>query len=109
MPERSLASWRPSARSHAVKTSRGPIRFISELAECRDELATRTFTVTIERDKETGYFITQCVELPAAISQGKTEEEAKKNIKEAIELVLEHLEEKAGVRKSGKKLIEVAV
>ncbi|MGP8125018.1 MAG: type II toxin-antitoxin system HicB family antitoxin [Nitrososphaerales archaeon] len=70
----------------------------------------RAFTVTLEKDKETGYYTAQCVELPGAISQGKTEEEARKNIKEAIELVLEYLEEKAGVRKgSGKKLIEVVV
>ncbi len=70
----------------------------------------RTFTVALEKDKETGYYAAQCVELPQAISQGRTEEEARKNIKEAIELVLEHLEEKAGVRKgSGKKLIEVMV
>lgn len=72
-------------------------------------MATRTFTVTLERDKDTGYFTAQCVELPAAISQGKTEAEAKRNIKEAIELVLEHLEEKAGVKGSGKKLVEVVV
>jgi predicted RNase H-like HicB family nuclease len=72
-------------------------------------LTTRNFTVTIEKDKETGYYTAQCVELPAAISQGKTEEEAKENIKEAIQLVLEYLEEKAGLRKHKKKLIEVAV
>ena len=68
-----------------------------------------TFTVTIERDKNTGYYTTQCVELPAAISQGKSEEEAKENVKEAIEVVLEYLEEKAGLKRRGKKLVEVAV
>lgn len=72
-------------------------------------MTTRIFTVTLERDRETGYYTAQCVELPAAISQGKTEEEAKENVKEAIELVLEYLEEKAGVRKRGKKLVEVVV
>ncbi len=72
-------------------------------------MGSRTFTVTIEKDKETGYYTAQCVELPAAISQGRSEEEAKANIKEAIELVLEYLEEKAGIKKRGRKLIEVAV
>lgn len=72
-------------------------------------MTTRTFTVTLERDRETGYYTAQCVELPAAISQGKTEEEAKENVKEAIELVLEYLKEKAGERKRGKKLVEVVV
>ncbi len=49
------------------------------------------------------------MELPAAISQGKTEEEALANIKDAIQLVLDYLEEKAGTKKPGKKLVEVIV
>ena len=72
-------------------------------------MTSRTFTVTIEKDKKTGYYTAQCVELPAAISQGKSEEEAKENVKEAIELVLEYLEDKAELKKRGKKLVEVAV
>lgn len=70
-------------------------------------MVTRTFTVTVEKDKDTGYYTAQCVELPAAISQGKTEAESKRNVKEAIELVLEHLEEKAGVKRSSKKRVKV--
>ncbi len=46
------------------------------------------FTVVLEAAEEGGYAV-QCIELPAAISQGETREEALKNIKEAIELVLE--------------------
>lgn len=38
-----------------------------------------------------GYYVAQCVELPAAITQGKTKKEAVKNIREAIELVLEDM------------------
>jgi predicted RNase H-like HicB family nuclease len=41
------------------------------------------------RKGEDGYFVVQCVELPAAISQGETKSEALKNIREAIELLLE--------------------
>ena len=44
------------------------------------------------RKGEDGYYIVQCVELPAAITQGKTRKEAFKNIKEAIELVLEDMQ-----------------
>lgn len=62
--------------------------------------------MTLEKDKEMGYHTAQCVELPAAISQGKTEAEAKKNIKEAIELVLERLEGKAGVKRSSKQRVK---
>ena len=43
--------------------------------------------------KEDSGFSVQCVELPQAISQGETEKEALENIKEAIALVLEDLEE----------------
>ena len=46
------------------------------------------FNVVLEPAEEGGYTV-QCLELPAAISQGETKEEALKNIKEAIELVLE--------------------
>ncbi len=54
----------------------------------------REFTVVLDKDEDGGYSA-QCVEMPAAISQGNTMEEALKNTKEAIELVLEVLERKA--------------
>ena len=44
--------------------------------------------VSLEGDEKSGYAI-QCVEYPEALSQGKTKDEAKKNILEAISLVLE--------------------
>jgi predicted RNase H-like HicB family nuclease len=46
------------------------------------------FTVMLEPAEAGGYTV-QCVELPAAISQGETKKGALKNIKEAIKLVLE--------------------
>jgi hypothetical protein len=52
-------------------------------------MAERTFTVRLLKDKDSGHYAVRCVELPEAISQGKTEQEALSNIKEAIELVLE--------------------
>ena len=39
--------------------------------------------------QEEGGFAVRCVEIPGAISQGETREEALANIKEAIELVLD--------------------
>ena len=51
-----------------------------------------------------------CVELPAAISQGETEEEAIRNVKEAIELVLEELEARAQAQKPDKlELLTITV
>jgi predicted RNase H-like HicB family nuclease len=46
------------------------------------------YTVVLEPQDEGGFTV-QCVELPGAISQGETKEEALINIKEAIELILE--------------------
>ena len=42
---------------------------------------------------EDGYWIAQCPSLPPCISQGDTKVEAIANIKEAIELYLEFLQE----------------
>ena len=44
------------------------------------------------KKEDSGGYSVRCVELPAAIIQGETEEEAIRNVKEAIELVLEELE-----------------
>lgn len=41
---------------------------------------------------EDGYLVAQCQELPAAIAQGKTEEEIRENITEAIGLVLKDMQ-----------------
>jgi len=47
----------------------------------------RAFTVILTKEEEGGYSV-RCVELPGAISQGETQEEALKNIKDAITLVV---------------------
>ena len=44
--------------------------------------------VIIEKGKD-GYFVVRCPSLKSCWSQGKTEKEALKNIREAIELYLE--------------------
>jgi predicted RNase H-like HicB family nuclease len=67
----------------------------------------RTFTVRLKRDEESGYCAARCVELPEAISQGKTEKEALANLREAIELVIE--EHESDAKKEGGKLIPIVV
>ena len=42
------------------------------------------FIVTIQRDED-GMFIAECSSIPGCVSQGKTEEEAIENVKDAIE------------------------
>lgn len=49
---------------------------------------TRTFTAIFEEAEEGGY-AAWVEELPGAISQGETLDEARENLKEAIELILE--------------------
>ena len=50
------------------------------------------YTIILEKEEEEGGYSAQCLELPGAISQGESQEEAIENIKVAIELVLETLD-----------------
>lgn len=62
------------------------------------------YTVIIEKDPKTGTYTGQCVQLPAAISQGDTYEELMENIKDAIHLVLEYYREKAAAENRGRRV-----
>lgn len=53
------------------------------------------FTAIIEKDGE--WYIAYCPEIPGANGQGRTREEAKKNLAEAIELILDE-RRKEGLR-----------
>ena len=43
----------------------------------------------IVKKMENGYYFAQCEQLPAAMTQGKTIDEAKENLRDAIGLLLE--------------------
>ena len=45
-------------------------------------------SVTIDRDED-GAWVVECPSIPGCVSQGRTKQEALKNIKEAIALCLE--------------------
>jgi len=51
------------------------------------------FTAIIERDGE--WFVAYCPEIPGANGQGRTKEEARDNLAEAISLILEDRREDA--------------
>ncbi|MEW6104255.1 MAG: type II toxin-antitoxin system HicB family antitoxin [bacterium] len=55
-------------------------------------MSTRHIKVEFERDED-GMYVATCPFLPGCISQGKTEREALKNIKEAIRLHIRALAE----------------
>jgi len=60
------------------------------------------FTVTLE-EGEDGYIVVECPSLPGCVSQGRSEEEALANVKEAIELWLEVEAEKVAKEATSKK------
>jgi predicted RNase H-like HicB family nuclease len=51
------------------------------------------FLVAIDRDED-GAWVAECPSIPGCVSQGKTRDEALKNVKKAIELCLEVRAEK---------------
>jgi len=53
-----------------------------------DEAYAMRLIVTLERD-ETGMLVAECPAIPGCVSQGKTEEEALANIREAIQACVE--------------------
>jgi predicted RNase H-like HicB family nuclease len=63
------------------------------------------YTIILEPQDEGGYTV-RCLELPGAISQGETKEEALANIKEAIGLLLEVLSQDVAAR-SNVEIIKV--
>ena len=64
--------------------------------------------VVIE-EGEDGYYVVTVPSLPGCISQGKTKEEALENIKEAIEIYLEVLQEKELKKLKKAEVAEVIV
>ncbi len=70
----------------------------------KKRIGNRKFTIRIQRAPEGGY-TGQCIELPGAISEGETIEDLKTNMTEAIQLVLDTLEEQS--KKDRKIVIEI--
>jgi predicted RNase H-like HicB family nuclease len=68
-------------------------KYFSLLIKSRKMLMLNVMRQIIIYPGEDGYWVAQCPSLPPCISQGKTKQEAIANIKEAIELYLEMLQE----------------
>jgi len=66
------------------------------------------FLITIFQDED-GMFITECPSIPGCVSQGKTEQEAEKNIQEAIKECLEVRAEKGMPLTVATRQVEVRV
>ena len=60
------------------------------------------YTVSI-RLIEDGWYMAKCDQIPSAITQGQTIEEALENIKDAIQMVLES-EKELGIKRKQRKM-----
>jgi len=66
------------------------------------------FLITIFQDED-GMFISECPSIPGCVSQGKTQREAEKNIREAIKECLEVRAEKGMPLTVATRKVEVKV
>ena len=66
------------------------------------------FIITIAQDED-GMYIAECPSIPGCVSQGKTEKEALKNVKEAIKECLEVRAERGMPLTVATKEVEVLV
>lgn len=66
------------------------------------------FVITMFRDED-GMVVVECPAIPGCVSQGKTEEEAELNIRDAIQACLEVRAEKGMPLTISTRQVEVAV
>jgi len=62
------------------------------------------YTAIYERGED-GWWVASCLEMPEAITQGETIEEARDNLKDAIQLLLEVRREDAEKQLEGRDVI----
>lgn len=67
------------------------------------------FRILLKPDFEDGGFNVSCPSLPGCHSQGDTVEEALINIREAIELCLEVLNDRVKITEPDEQILEVAI
>jgi predicted RNase H-like HicB family nuclease len=61
------------------------------------------FTIAFEEPDEHGWIVARVLEVPGALSQGRTREEARENVLDALRMVLTPEDELSG-RRSGEDL-----
>jgi predicted RNase H-like HicB family nuclease len=66
-------------------------------------------TLPVILHKEQGGYSVRCVELPGAISEGRTRKKALENIREAIQGYLEAFPEEAARLKAKNEIVQLAV
>jgi predicted RNase H-like HicB family nuclease len=71
---------------------------------CKLKKIEMEYTVILEK-MDNGWWFCQCEQIPEAVTQGETIEEAKENIKEAIELVLAAKKELTRKQFTGRRIL----
>jgi predicted RNase H-like HicB family nuclease len=66
-----------------------PSHSLLEKSEPKDEIALVNLKIVVELGED-GYFVAYCPSLKSGWSQGKSRKDALKNVREAIDLYLEH-------------------
>lgn len=67
-------------------------------------IALKKFTAVFERGDQ-GWWVATCPEIPGAVSQGKTIDEAREMLRDAIELLLEVRREKEAKEHAGQEVV----
>ncbi len=62
------------------------------------------YTILIHKDENDGWYTGKCIQVPAAMSQGRTLDELMDNMKDAIALVLDYYKEQARNQHSNEKV-----
>ncbi|MDL2309031.1 type II toxin-antitoxin system HicB family antitoxin [Bacteroidales bacterium OttesenSCG-928-C03] len=62
------------------------------------------YTAIIEKTDD-GWYVAQCLEVPGALTQGKSIEEVKENLKDAIKLCLDYEKDRVLKNLEGHKFI----
>ena len=70
----------------------------------RNGASMEQYTAIFERGED-GWWVASCLEMPEAITQGKTIEEARENLRDAIQLLLEVRREEAEKELEGRDVI----
>jgi DNA-binding transcriptional MerR regulator len=84
-----------------IEDLRGAVKQLAALKASKVRVRNQSFSVALTPDFEAGGYTVQCKEIPAAISQGETEQEAIDNIIEVLEEHFEYVkEQEAGKAKA---------
>ena len=70
---------------------------------------TLRMTITYDEPDEDGWIVARVVELPGALSQGRTREEARENVVDALRLMLAPDEDDANVAEGRSEPLELTL